>query len=163
MTKVLGVTSARILGHEVDCVGRKEPYDSNDAGHEEQLPVFHGRKKVQELRAEVGSPDAVGISCNRQKWKDRCDPDDLKQGLRKGARKYQTQLRPAVWPRQKKNATNQINVMSKPGQGVVTRSRKKLAHEIPLAVVNYLREKLGCQRTQGNWDCLPRRARHACH
>jgi len=46
----------------------------------------------------------------------------------------------------KRNATNQINVMSKPGQGVVTRSRK-LAHEIPLAVANYLREKLRCQKT----------------
>ena len=127
MTKVLGVASTHILGQQVHRVGYKEPCDSNDAGYKEQLPVFHGRKKAEEPRAEVRSSDAVGISCNRQKWKDRCDPDDLKQGLRKGERKYQTQLRSAVWPRQKKNATNQINVMSKPGQGVVTRSRKTRA------------------------------------
>ena len=83
MTKVLGVPSARILGQQVHRVGCKEPYDSNDARYEEQLPVFHRRKKTEETRAEVRSADAVGIGCDRQKWENRCDPDDLKQGLRK--------------------------------------------------------------------------------
>src|SRR5207247_5427035 len=78
VTKVLRVTRARILGQQVYRVGCKEPCDSNDAGYQQQLPVFHGRKKVQETRAEMGSSDAVGISCDRQKWKDRCDANDLK-------------------------------------------------------------------------------------
>ena len=125
MTKVLGVTRACILGQQVHRVGCNEPCDSNDAGYEQQLPVFHGRKKAEETRAEVGSSDAVGISCDRQKWKDRCDANDLKQRLRKRERKYETQLRSAVWSREKENATNQIgNVMNKPGQGVVTRSKR---------------------------------------
>src|SRR5439155_17501190 len=111
VTKVLGVTSTHILGQQVHRVGCKEPSDSDDAGYKEQLPVFHGRKKAEEPRAEMGSSDAVGIGCNRQKWKDRCDPDDLEQGLRKRERKYQTQLRSAVCTRQKKNTTNQIYIL----------------------------------------------------
>jgi hypothetical protein len=96
----------------------------------------------------VGASDAVGIGCNRQKRKDRCDPDDLEQGLRKGEREYQTQLRPAVWPRQKKNATNQINVVSKSAQGVIACSRK-LAHEMRLAVANYLRKNSDVKESKG--------------
>src|SRR5262249_8816517 len=141
----MGIKSTHILGQQVHRVGCKEPCDGNDSGYEKQLPVFHGRKKAEEPRAEVRSSDAVGVGCNRQKWKDRCDPDDLKQSLSKGKRKYQTQLRSAVWPRQKKNATNQINIMSKSAQGVFACSRK-LAHEMRLAMANYLREKLRCQR-----------------
>ena len=128
MSKVLGVTRARILGQQVHRVGGNEPCDSNDAGYEQQLPVFHGRKKTEETRAELRSADAVGISCDRQKWKDRCDANDLKQRLRKRERKNEKQFRSAIWPRQKQNATNQVgNVMNKPGQGVVTRSRKRSA------------------------------------
>ena len=62
--------------------------------------------------------DALGISGNRQKRKDRRDADDLKKRLRKRERKNRSQLRSAVWPREKENATNQVgNVMDKPGQG----------------------------------------------
>ena len=87
-----------------------------------------GGKRLEETRAEVRSADAVGIGGDRQKWEDRRDADDLKQGLRKRQRKNQAQLRSAVWPREKENATNQVgNVMNKPGQGVVTRSRKMRA------------------------------------
>ena len=82
MSKILGVTRARILGQQVHRVGGKEPCDSDGTGYQKQLPVFHGRKKAEETRAELRSADAVGIGCDCQKWKDRCDPDDLKHGLR---------------------------------------------------------------------------------
>jgi hypothetical protein len=50
--------------------------------------------------------DAIGISGNRQKWKDRRDADHLKKGLRKRQRKNPPQLRSAVWAGKKENATN---------------------------------------------------------
>ena len=62
------------------------------------------------------SADAIGISGERQKWEDRRGADHLKDGLRKRERKNTSQLRSAVWARQKENATNQVgNVMDKPG------------------------------------------------
>ena len=62
--------------------------------------------------------DALGISGNRQERKDRCDADDLEKRLCKRERKNGAELRSAVWPREKENATNQIgDVMDKPGQG----------------------------------------------
>ena len=62
------------------------------------------------------SADAIGISGERQKWEDRRDADYLKNGLRKREQKNRSQLRSAVWARQKENATKEVgNVMDKPG------------------------------------------------
>ena len=62
--------------------------------------------------------DALGISGNRQKRKDRRDADDLEKRLCKRQREDRGKLTPAVWPREKENAPNQVdNVMNKPRQG----------------------------------------------
>ena len=164
MTKVLGVTRARILGQQVHRVGCNEPRDSDDAGYEEQLPVFHGRKKAQETRAEVRSADAFWVSSDGQKWKDRCNPDHLKQGLRKRERKNQTQLRSAVWPREKENATNQVgNVMNKSGHVSELHVQREWLHHIPQWRVgaNYLRVKLRCQRLPETVDNGPPTTDHS--
>ena len=116
MSKVLGVTSPRVLSQQVNCVRKKDSYDCDDPGYYEQLKVFHRWKQAQESRAKMRSADAIGISGERQKWEDRRDADHLKDGLRKRKRKNPSQLRSAVWARQKENATNQIgDVLDKPG------------------------------------------------
>ena len=62
--------------------------------------------------------DALGISGNRQKGKDRRDADHLEKRLCKRQREDRGKLAPAVWPREKENAANQVdNVMNKPRQG----------------------------------------------
>ena len=77
-----------------------------------------GGNRLEEIHAKVRPTNALGISGNRQERKDGCDADDLKKRLRKRERKNGRQLRSAVWPREKENATNQVgNVMDKPGQG----------------------------------------------
>ena len=50
--------------------------------------------------------DALGISGNRQKWKDRRDADNLEKRLRKRQRKNRGKLGPAIWSREKENAPN---------------------------------------------------------
>ena len=116
MSKVVGVTSARVLGQQVNCVGHEEAGDSDHSSYYKQLPVFHRRKQLKKTHAEVRATDALGISSNRQKWEDRRDADDLKESLRKRERKNPGKLRSAVWARQKEDAPNQFgNVMNKPG------------------------------------------------
>src|SRR5262249_36585288 len=74
--------------------------------------------QAQKLRPEMRATNALGISGDREKRKYRCDPDDLKKGLRKRERKNPGQFYSAVWPREKQNAPNQIgNVINKRGQG----------------------------------------------
>jgi hypothetical protein len=46
------------------------------------LPVFHRWKQIQKLRAKMGATDALGISGNCQKGKDRSDADHLEKRLR---------------------------------------------------------------------------------
>jgi len=50
--------------------------------------------------------DALGISGNRQKGKDRRDADHLEKRLCKRQRKNRGKLAPAIWPGEKENAPN---------------------------------------------------------
>jgi hypothetical protein len=116
VSKVLGVTSPRVLGQQVNRVRKKESYNGDDAGCYKKFAVTHGWQHREKAKAELRVADALGISSDRQKWEDRRDADDLKQGLRKRQGKNSCQLRSPIGSRKKENATNQIgNVMRKTG------------------------------------------------
>ena len=116
MSKVLGVTSASVLGQQINRVRKKESYDGDDPGDDEQVPIAHRWQQREETETEMRVTDALGISGDRQKGEDRRDADDLKQGLRKRQGKNSCQLRSTIGSRKKENATNQIgNVMRKTG------------------------------------------------
>lgn len=89
--------------------------------------------------------DALGISGNRQKRKDRRDADHLEKRLCKRQREDRGKLTPAVWPREKENATDQVgNVMKKPGQGgseLHVQEKWRIASRNG-GTANYLRERL---------------------
>ena len=96
MAKVLRITSTSVLGHEINNIGCEERSDCDHSGYKKQFPIFHRRKQLQETRAEMRPADAFGIGGDCQKWEDRRNADDLKEGLRKREQKNQTQLRSAV-------------------------------------------------------------------
>ena len=105
-----------VLGQQVHCVGHEDGSDGDHSGYEKQLKVFHRWKQAQKSRAKMRSADAIGISGERQKWEDRRGADHLKDGLHKREQKNPSQLRSAVWARQKENATKEVgNVMNKRG------------------------------------------------
>jgi len=53
--------------------------------------------------------DALGISGNGQKGKDRRDADHLEKRLCKRQREDRGKLAPAIWSREKENAANQVD------------------------------------------------------
>ena len=116
MSKVLGITSASVLGHQINRVRKKESYDGDDPGCYEQFPIAHRWQQRQEAQAELRVTDALGISSDRQKWEDRRDADHLKESLCERERKNETQLCSAIRSSEKQDATDQVrNVMNESG------------------------------------------------
>jgi len=62
VSKVPGVTSARVLGQQVNCVRKKDSYDRDDPGGYEQFPIVHRWQQRKEAQAKMRAADAIGIS-----------------------------------------------------------------------------------------------------
>ena len=108
MAEPMGIAVACELREQVNAIGGQQHENREVSGEQKELVVIHLRQKVEQHATKLGVPQPFRGGRQRQKGKDRGNPEDLEDSLSQRKTTDKGQLPSAIWGRQDVNLADEI-------------------------------------------------------